>query len=107
MRADVDQVATPSTPVYGVNTEISPVLVDLMATKMNEDPLPQIDTTWSVGASDLVPLARLPEWLLSAAASAETHLPQAKDTLSLVNCNAVSLAHPAWCLSNRRTLCPR
>lgn len=83
---------------------ISPALVTLMVTKVNADPLPQIDASGSVGASDLVPLAQLSEWLLSDPRAAEANLPQAKDALSLINCNAFSLANATLCLAELQDL---
>lgn len=83
---------------------ISPALVGLMVTKTNEDPLPQIDASGSVGASDLVPLAQISEWLLSDPRAAEASLPQAKDALSLINCNAFSLANGCLCLAELQDL---
>jgi len=83
---------------------ISPALVELMATKVNEGPLPQIDASGSVGASDLVPLAQISEWLLSDPRAAAADLPHVKDALCLINCNAFSLANAALCLSDLQDL---
>lgn len=83
---------------------ISPALVQLITAKAKEDPLPRIDASGSVGASDLVPLAQLADWLLSDPRAEAAGLPSTKDALSLINCNAFSLAHAVMCLAELRAL---
>lgn len=87
--------------VYMVNafakgcSGISPGLVGLIVDRVNAGELPEIDASGSVGASDLVPLAQIAQWLLQAPETAARGLPGAKDALSLINSNAVSLASGA------------
>ncbi len=83
---------------------ISPKLVMLLVTKLNEGVIPKIDASGSVGASDLVPLAQIGDWVLSDPRAEYMQLPGAKDALSLINCNAFSLAHTVLCLADLRVL---
>ncbi|MEP3296525.1 MAG: aromatic amino acid lyase [Pseudoruegeria sp.] len=83
---------------------LSPALLELLVEKVNEDPMPQIDASGSVGASDLVPLAQLADWVLSDPRAAVAGLPAAKDALSLINCNAFALATLCLCLDELKNL---
>lgn len=83
---------------------ISPALVQLLADKTNEGDLPPIDVNGSVGASDLVPLAQISQWMLSDPRLEAAKLPGVKDALSLINCNAFSLAKAALCAHDLRQL---
>lgn len=74
------------------NSGVSPELVDLLVKKIAEDEMPTIDASGSVGASDLVPLAQTAEWVLSSDEAKSANLPKAKETLSLINCNAFTLS---------------
>lgn len=71
---------------------VSPELVKLVESKVNEDKLPSIDAGGSVGASDLVPLAQLADWLLNHDDANAALLPGAKEALSLINSNAFTLS---------------
>lgn len=73
---------------------VSPELAELVARHSGSTQLPVVDAAGSVGASDLVPLSQLADWLLSQPDAAD--LPRAKDALALINCNAVSLAAGAF-----------
>lgn len=75
---------------------VSPQLLDTMIAACNESEMPQIDASGSVGASDLVPLAQMAVWLLNLDAAKAQGLPKAKETLSLINHNAVTLALGAF-----------
>ncbi|MCF8061735.1 MAG: aromatic amino acid lyase [Deltaproteobacteria bacterium] len=66
---------------------VRPDLVRLILHRLKEGRLPRVDASGSVGASDLVPLAQLALGLLE-----ETFSINAKEALSLMNSNAVSLA---------------
>ncbi|MEP3346692.1 MAG: aromatic amino acid lyase [Litoreibacter sp.] len=83
---------------------ISPELLSLMAELANADIMPKIDASGSVGASDLVPLAQIAEWILSDPRSIAAELPKAKDALCLINCNAFSLAVAALGSSDLKSL---
>lgn len=71
---------------------VSPQLLDTMIAACNDNEMPQIDASGSVGASDLVPLAQMAVWLLNLDAAKAQGLPKAKETLSLINHNAVTLS---------------
>lgn len=71
---------------------VSPELVNMIAKKVDTADMPVIDASGSVGASDLVPLAQTAEWLLSFPDAITAGLPKAKETLSLINCNAYTLS---------------
>jgi len=60
--------------------------------------MPKIDASGSVGASDLVPLAQIATWLFDLPAAKAAGIPGAKEALSFINCNAVSLAQGALVL---------
>jgi histidine ammonia-lyase len=82
------------------NAGVSPTLVELMVSKVNDDAMPPIDASGSVGASDLVPLAQLANWIFDDPRAVEAGLPDVKDTLCLINCNAFSLAAGSLCIAD-------
>jgi histidine ammonia-lyase len=83
---------------------VRPQLVDRLLAHLNEDRLPSVDASGSVGASDLVPLAQLALGLLEDAPDTAFE-PGAKEALSLMNSNAISLGQGGLCLvSARRAL---
>jgi histidine ammonia-lyase len=71
---------------------VSDDLVRLMLNRINSGEMPEIDASGSVGASDLVPLAQIAHWLLSSDEAKANNLPRAKEAVSLINSNAISLA---------------
>ena len=75
---------------------VSPQLLETMIAACNDNEMPQIDASGSVGASDLVPLAQMAVWLLNLDAAKAQDLPKAKETLSLINHNAVTLSLGAF-----------
>lgn len=83
---------------------VSPALAQLIAEKIQVPAMPEIDTSGSVGASDLVPLAQLAEWLLNSPEAKAADLPRAKEALSLMNSNAFSLSAGAHCIEDLRAL---
>ncbi len=83
---------------------VSEALVHLIVDRANATELPEVDASGSVGASDLVPLAQIAHWLLSSPEAKAAGLPRAKETLSLINCNAVTLAVGANALLEARRL---
>ena len=66
---------------------VSPQLLETMIAACNDNEMPQIDASGSVGASDLVPLAQMAVWLLNLDAAKAQDLPKAKETLSLIHHN--------------------
>jgi histidine ammonia-lyase len=83
---------------------VSPELVQLIAAAINGDELPEIDGSGSVGASDLVPNSQLSHWLLNRPEAKKLGLPRPKETLSLINNNAISLAQGAIALASAERL---
>jgi histidine ammonia-lyase len=71
---------------------VSEALVRLLLNKIKSDEMPEIDASGSVGASDLVPLAQIAHWLLSSDEARSSSLPGAKEAISLINSNAISLS---------------
>ena len=71
---------------------VSEDLVRLLINRINEGEMPEIDASGSVGASDLVPLAQIANWLLSLDEAKARDLPGAKEAVSLINSNAISLS---------------
>jgi histidine ammonia-lyase len=71
---------------------VSEDLVRLLLKRINTGEMPEIDASGSVGASDLVPLAQIAHWLLTSDEAKESDLPRAKEALSLINSNAISLS---------------
>jgi len=71
---------------------VSADLVRLLLNKINTGEMPEIDASGSVGASDLVPLAQIAHWLLSSDEAKANNLPRAKEAVSLINSNAISLS---------------
>lgn len=76
---------------------VRPQLVDRLLWHLNNDRLPTVDASGSVGASDLVPLAQLALGVLEDAPETAFE-PGAKEALSLMNSNAISLGQGALCL---------
>ena len=83
---------------------VSPELVELIAAAINSARMPEIDGSGSVGASDLVPNSQLSHWLLNRPEAKKLGLPRPKETLSLINNNAVSLAQGAIALASAERL---
>lgn len=83
---------------------VSRALIETMIEAANTEQMPEIDASGSVGASDLVPLAQLAVWLLSLDAAKERGLPRAKETLSLINHNAVTLSLGAFAIVDLKQL---
>ncbi|WP_166418136.1 aromatic amino acid ammonia-lyase [Cochlodiniinecator piscidefendens] len=83
---------------------VSQDLLQTMTEACNKENMPEIDASGSVGASDLVPLAQMAVWLLSLDAAKARNLPKAKETLSLINHNAVTLALGAFAIVELKQL---
>lgn len=83
---------------------VSEDLVRLILLLINTAEMPEIDASGSVGASDLVPLAQIANWILSSDTAKELGLPRAKEALSLINSNAISLAIGAEQLEEAKRL---
>lgn len=71
-------------------------LVERIASRLNSDTIPEdIIRTGSVGASDLAPLARLALAIMGAVEGEPAMALQAKEALSLMNSNALSIGQGA------------
>lgn len=77
---------------------VSDALVAEILEAVNGVEMPNVDASGSVGASDLVPNSQIAHWLLSRPGARAAGLPRPKETLSLINNNAVSLAQGAFAL---------
>lgn len=73
---------------------VSPELVGLLCHAMVMPEMPSVDAAGTVGASDLVPLAQIADWLLGLPEA--SGLPGPKEALALINSNAISLATGAF-----------
>ncbi len=82
---------------------VRPELVRRLTKRLNENRVPSVDASGSVGASDLVPLAQLGLGLLEDAPDSVFE-PGAKEALSLMNSNAISLGFGGLCLVTARRL---
>ena len=78
---------------------VRPELVSLLLRRLEENRIPTVDASGSVGASDLVPLAQLALGLLG-----DSFALSAKEALSLMNSNAISLARGALQLHELKRL---
>lgn len=83
---------------------VSEALLRLVIERANSADMPSIDASGSVGASDLVPLAQLALWILDSDPKTRIELPGAKEGLSLINSNAISLSQGALALSSLERL---
>jgi histidine ammonia-lyase len=73
---------------------VSPHLLDVLCEAIALQDMPNVDAAGSVGASDLVPLSQIADWLLGLPSAAG--LPGPKEALALINSNAISLATGAF-----------
>lgn len=83
---------------------VSKPLVDLIVDQINSADMPDIPAHGTLSASDLIPMAQIADWLQSQP-DAETHcVPGSKETLSLINNNAITLASGADILMEARAV---
>ncbi|MFY0624151.1 MAG: aromatic amino acid lyase [Pelagimonas sp.] len=83
---------------------VSEPLVQLILDQINGAEMPEISSYGTVGAADLIPMSQIANWLQNLPA-AQTHgIPGPKETLSLINTNAVTLAAGAEALVEARAL---
>ncbi len=71
---------------------VSAPLVDLIVGQINTAEMPQVSSYGTVGAADLIPMAQIADWLQSQPEALARGIPGPKETLSLINTNAVTLA---------------
>jgi histidine ammonia-lyase len=79
---------------------VTPELARLVTAAAARDDLPEVDAQGSVGSSDLVPNSQIACWLLDLPEARSHHLPRPKETLSLINNNAISLSVGALALAS-------
>lgn len=71
---------------------VSAPLVQLIVSQINNAEMPQVSSYGTVGAADLIPMAQIADWLQSQAEALARGIPGPKETLSLINTNAITLA---------------
>lgn len=71
---------------------VSAPLVQLIMAQINSGEMPQVSSYGTVGAADLIPMAQIADWLQSQPEALARGIPGPKETLSLINTNAVTLA---------------
>ncbi|MBN8629460.1 MAG: aromatic amino acid lyase [Rhodobacterales bacterium] len=77
---------------------VSAPLVQLIVRQINKAEMPQVSSYGTVGAADLIPMAQIADWLQSQPEALASGIPGPKETLSLINTNAVTLATGAEAL---------
>ena len=83
---------------------VSLELAELVAKAAGMDSLPEVDAQGSVGSSDLVPNSQIASWLMGLPEAQKHNLPRPKETLSLINNNAISLSVGSIALSDAERL---
>lgn len=71
---------------------VSAPLVQLIVDQINTAEMPLISSYGTVGAADLIPMAQIADWLQSQPEALARGIPGPKETLSLINTNAITLA---------------
>nr|WP_322864855.1 aromatic amino acid ammonia-lyase [Aquicoccus sp. G2-2]MEA1112084.1 aromatic amino acid ammonia-lyase [Aquicoccus sp. G2-2] len=85
-------------------TGASVALVDLILNQVNKAQMPDILAHGTLSASDLIPMAQIADWLQSQPAAEVECIPGPKETLSLINNNAMTLASGAEVLMEARAV---
>lgn len=83
---------------------VSAPLVQLIVAQINTAEMPQVSSYGTVGAADLIPMAQIADWLQSHPEALARGIPGPKETLSLINTNAVTLATGAEALMEARAI---
>jgi histidine ammonia-lyase len=71
---------------------VSAPLVQLILKQINTAEMPEISSYGTVGAADLIPMSQIATWLQSSPEAETLGIPGPKETLSLINTNAITLA---------------
>lgn len=71
---------------------VSEPLVQLITDQINEATMPEVSSYGTVGAADLIPMSQIANWLQNMPEAQELGIPGPKETLSLINTNAITLA---------------
>ena len=83
---------------------VSREMAELVTSAVTHDHLPQVDAQGSVGCSDLVPNSQIATWLMGLPDAVKHNLPRPKETLSLINNNAISLSVGSLALTSTEKL---
>lgn len=83
---------------------VSAPLVNLIVKQINTAEMPLVSSYGTVGAADLIPMAQIADWLQSQPEALARGIPGPKETLSLINTNAVTLASGAEALMEARAI---
>lgn len=71
---------------------VSPALVNLIIKQINTAEMPEVSSYGTVGAADLIPMSQIANWLQGQPEAETLGIPGPKETLSLINTNAITLA---------------
>jgi len=83
---------------------VSAPLVQLILNQINTSPMPEVSSYGTVGAADLIPMSQIANWLQNMPEAQQHGIPGPKETLSLINTNAITLATGAEVLMGARSL---
>ena len=71
---------------------VSVPLVNLIIKLINTAEMPEVSSYGTVGAADLIPMSQIANWLQGQPEAEALGIPGPKETLSLINTNAITLA---------------
>ena len=83
---------------------VSEPLVQLFTDQINSATMPKVSSYGTVGAADLIPMSQIANWLQNMPQAQEFGIPGPKETLSLINTNAIALATGAEVLMEARAV---
>jgi histidine ammonia-lyase len=83
---------------------VSAPLVHMIIKQINTAEMPEVSSYGTVGAADLIPMSQIANWLQENPEAEILGIPGPKETLSLINTNAITLATGADVLIEARAL---
>jgi histidine ammonia-lyase len=83
---------------------VSDPLVQLIVNQINTSSMPEVSSYGTVGAADLIPMSQIANWLQDKPEAQQHGIPGPKETLSLINTNAITLATGAEVLMEARSI---
>ena len=83
---------------------VSEPLLQLILKQINTASMPEVSSYGTVGAADLIPMSQIANWLQNTPEAQDLGIPGPKETLSLINTNAVTLAAGAEVLMEARSV---
>lgn len=83
---------------------VSEPLVQLILNQINTASMPEVSSYGTVGAADLIPMSQIANWLQNKPEAQQHGIPGPKETLSLINTNAITLATGAEVLINAHSV---